>query len=85
MINVGQMFRDIVMDISNPAAKQSTNTTETSTPVEVPVPNNNSSSEAALIASVVGGKAEDYEDLVRNCSGLELDDMIDAALAMKSD
>jgi hypothetical protein len=41
------------------------------------------SNEAVLIASVIGGFAADYEELVKNCQGLEIDEMIEAAIAFK--
>jgi hypothetical protein len=36
-----------------------------------------------MIASVIGGNAEDFEKIVEQCKGMELDEMIECAMAYK--
>lgn len=67
LLNVQEIFRDMVAEIPQHKETQPAST----------------NTEAELIASVVGGAPEDYVNLVKDCAGLELDEMIEAALALK--
>lgn len=80
MTNVGDFFKDIGIQIPQmqqqqaPCKNSSSSTTASSKPA---------SAEAAMIASVIGGNAEDFEKIVEQCKGMELDEMIECAMAYK--